>query len=181
MSMLGVSFLNEIVSREEKLSAGSILHRLRDLVKTTLSQTGKEGEAKDGMDIALIIFDKKKRKCQFSGAYNPLYLIRNSELTEVKADRMPIGIYQADEKEFSNNEVQLQKGDCLYVFSDGFSDQIGGDKGKKFLSKTMKELLVKIHGEPMSKQKEILQKSLADWMGSFSQVDDVLVAGLRIS
>ena len=181
MSMLGVSFLNEIVSREEKLTAGTILQRLRDLVKTTLSQTGKEGEAKDGMDIALIIFDRKKRKCQFSGAYNPLYLIRNSELTEVKADRMPIGIYQVKEKEFTNNEVQLQKGDCLYVFSDGFADQIGGDKGKKFLSKTMKDLLIQIHGEPMNRQKEILQKTLADWMGGFSQVDDVLVAGLRIA
>ena len=181
MSMLGVSFLNEIVSRDEKFTASFILQRLRDLVKTTLSQTGKEGEAKDGMDIALIIYDKKKRKCQYAGAYNPLYLIRNSELSEVKADRMPIGIYQADEKEFTNNELHLQKGDCLYIFSDGFSDQIGGDKGKKFLSKTMKDLLVQIHAEPMSKQKDILQKTLSDWMGSFSQVDDVMVAGLRIS
>jgi serine phosphatase RsbU (regulator of sigma subunit) len=181
MSMLGVSFLNEIVSKTEKLSASSVLENLRNLVKTTLSQTGKIGESKDGMDIALLIYDKKKRKCQFSGAYNPLYIIRKSELIEVKADRMPIGIYHSEEKEFTNNELQLQKGDCLYMFSDGYSDQIGGDNGKKFLSKTMKELLIQIHGESMSTQKDILQKNLSDWMGRFQQVDDVLVAGLRIT
>jgi len=181
MSMLGVSFLNEIVSKGNKLTASSILEDLRNLVKTTLEQTGKENEQKDGMDIALLIYDRKKRVCQYSGAYNPLYIIRNSELIEVKADRMPIGIYIVDEKKFSNHELKLQKNDCLYVFSDGFADQIGGEKGKKLLTKTMKNFLVEIHTEPMSKQKEILDKRLREWMGEYEQVDDILMAGLRIT
>ncbi len=181
MSMLGVSFLNEIVSKGNKLTASSILEDLRNLVKTTLEQTGKENEQKDGMDIALLIYNKKTRVCQYSGAYNPLYIIRKSELIEVKADRMPIGIYIVDEKKFSNHELKLQKNDCLYVFSDGFADQIGGEKGKKLLTKTMKNFLVEIHTEPMSRQKEILDKRLKEWMGNYQQVDDILMAGLRIT
>jgi len=154
MSMLGVSFLNEIVNKTSKLKANYILEELRTRVITTLSQS-HEGETKDGMDIALCILNHKTNKLQFSGAFNPLYLIRNNSLSEIKADRMPIGIYHDEEPDFTNNEIQLQKSDCLYIFSDGYVDQFGGYAGKKLLTKTLKEILLNIHSEPMVRQKEI--------------------------
>lgn len=179
MSMLGVSFLNEIVNKSRKFKANLILEQLRTLVKTTLSQS-YEGESKDGMDIALCILNHKTNQLQYSGAFNPLYLIRDNNLSEIKADRMPIGIYQDAETNFTNNHIQLQKLDCLYIFSDGYVDQFGGESGKKLLTKTLKEILLKIHHEPMHKQKEILYERLQQWKGDYKQVDDILLMGIRI-
>jgi serine phosphatase RsbU (regulator of sigma subunit) len=179
MSMLGVSFLNEIVNKTSKLKANYILEELRTRVITTLSQS-HEGETKDGMDIALCILNHKTNKLQFSGAFNPLYLIRNNSLSEIKADRMPIGIYHDEEPDFTNNEIQLQKSDCLYIFSDGYVDQFGGYAGKKLLTKTLKEILLNIHSEPMVRQKEILHERFQQWKGKYQQVDDILMIGIRI-
>jgi serine phosphatase RsbU (regulator of sigma subunit) len=179
MSMLGVSFLNEIVNKTSKLRANHILEELRARVKTTLSQSD-EGETKDGMDIALCILNHKTIKLQFSGAFNPLYLIRNNSLSEIKADRMPIGIYPDAESKFTNNEIQLQESDCLYIFSDGYVDQFGGKTGKKLLTKTLKEILLKIHTEPMATQKDFLHKKFQEWKGKYQQVDDILMIGIRI-
>ena len=179
MSMLGVSFLNEIVNKTSKLKANYILEELRTRVKTTLSQS-YEGETKDGMDIALCILNHKTNKLQFSGAFNPLYLIRDNSLSEIKADRMPIGIYHDAEPNFTNNELQLQKSDCLYISSDGYVDQFGGDSGKKLLTKTLKEILLNIHSEPMVRQKEILLERFQQWKGKYQQLDDILMIGIRI-
>jgi serine phosphatase RsbU (regulator of sigma subunit) len=179
MSMLGVSFLNEIVNQLKELKANLILEQLRKLVKTTLSQS-YDAETKDGMDIALCIINNKTRQLQYSGAFNPLYLIRNNNLTEIKGDRMPIGIYGYTETEFVNNEMQLQKHDCLYIFSDGYSDQFGGTNGKKLLTKNLKEILLNIHTKPMQSQKEILYETFHQWRGNYKQIDDVLIIGLRI-
>jgi serine phosphatase RsbU (regulator of sigma subunit) len=179
MSMLGVSFLNEIVNKTSKLRANHILEELRTHVKTTLSQSN-EGETKDGMDIALCILNHKTNRLQFSGAFNPLYLIRNNDLSEIKADRMPIGIYHDAESNFTNNEIQLQESDCLYIFSDGYVDQFGGKTGKKLLTKTLKEILLKIHSESMARQKELLLKKFQEWKGKYQQVDDILMIGIRI-
>jgi serine phosphatase RsbU (regulator of sigma subunit) len=179
MSMLGVSFLNEIINKTRKLKANLILEELRTLVKTTLSQS-YEGESKDGMDIALCILNHKTNQLQYSGAFNPLYLIRENKLSEIKADRMPIGIYHDAETNFTNNKIQLQNLDCLYIFSDGYVDQFGGESGKKLLTKTLKEILLKIHHKPMDKQKEILYDTLQRWKGDYKQVDDILLMGIRI-
>jgi serine phosphatase RsbU (regulator of sigma subunit) len=179
MSMLGVSFLNEIVNAHKLDSAASILNELRDHVKATLAQSGSAEHARDGMDISLCIIDQKKSILQYAGAYNPLYMIRSEELTEIKADKMPIGWYDLD-TEFTNNIVNLRKGDCFYIFSDGFSDQFGGEFGKKYLSKPFKNFLLKIHGQPMTKQKEMLFEEFENWKGKLHQVDDVLVIGFRI-
>jgi serine phosphatase RsbU (regulator of sigma subunit) len=178
MSMLGVSFLNEIISKHDKLEASDILNHLRDLIMHTLSQ--KESESKDGMDIALCILNNKTKELQYSGAFNPLYLIRKGQLIEYKADRMPIGIYGGMEKDFTNHQVKLKKGDCLYIFSDGFPDQIGGEKGKKYLSKKFKEFLIANHDKPMQEQYEILHNRIVEWMGDYQQVDDILLMGIRI-
>jgi len=179
MSMLGVSFLNEIINETSDFKANLILEKLRTLVKKTLSQS-IDAETKDGMDIALCILNNKTNELQYAGAFNPLYLIRNYNLLEIKGDRMPIGIYQYTETDFTNNEIQLQKDDCLYIFSDGYVDQFGGKSGKKLLTKTLKETLLKIHPEPMAKQKEMLQESLHNWKGYYKQIDDILIIGIRI-
>ncbi len=179
MSMLGVAFLNEIVSRNRRPSAGRILDNLRANVKETLSQA-EEGGTKDGMDIALCIYDPFKMTLQYAGAHNPLYLIRNGEFSEYKADTMPIGIHIVEEKNFKNHNIKVEKGDCIYVFSDGFQDQFGGPAGKKFLSRSMKQLFCDIHKHPMPKQKEIIDETMQRWIKGQEQIDDMIILGLRI-
>lgn len=180
MSMLGVSFLNEIVNRHEITTANIILNDLRADVKKTLGQEGKEGEAKDGMDLALCIVDLEKMKLQYAGAYNPMYLYRNNELIEVKADRMPIGIFVKEKESFTNNELDLQKGDVFYIFSDGYQDQFGGEDGQKFKTKNFKKLLLDIYEKPMAEQREILNTRIDEWRGKWEQVDDIIVLGVRV-
>ncbi|MCF6365792.1 MAG: SpoIIE family protein phosphatase [Bacteroidales bacterium] len=187
MSMLGISFLNEIVNKEEILQANHILNRLRENVKRSLRQTGKENEAKDGMDLALCIIDMDNMQLQFAGAYNPLYILRDDEIIRIKPDRMPIGIYLREKESFTNNVVDIQKGDLLYIFSDGFVDQFGGEKDKKIRSNVFKEILLKNNKKSMDAQKEELVKYLDYWMSfkdksgrNYKQVDDILVVGIEI-
>lgn len=180
MSMLGIAFLNEIVNKEGICQPNAILDRLREQVIKQLHQTGKEGESKDGMDLSLYVIDHKNMKLRFSGAYNPLYIIRNGELEPLKADRMPIGYHIRKDTPFNMVEYDLQKGDCLYNSSDGYPDQFGGVDGRKFMSKNFKELLLSIHQKPMAEQREILNKTFDDWRGTIEQIDDVIVIGVRI-
>ena len=180
MSMLGVAFLNEIVNRAEKLVASNILNGLRDQVKKSLRQTGKKDEAKDGMDIALCVFDIAKKQLQFAGAYNPLYILRKGELIQLKADRMPIGIYYKEKESFTNHIMDLESDDVIYLFSDGYNDQFGGSDGKKFMIKQFQNLLIEIYQKPLDEQKEILNSTLEKWMGKHEQVDDILVIGFKI-
>ncbi len=180
MSMLGISFMNEIVNKSDTTQANEILNQLRGDVIQSLGQTGLEGEAQDGMDLALCVIDTHLMKVQYSGAYNPLYIIRNGEFIEYKADKMPIGIHKEKSDSFSNHDIDIQVGDALYMFSDGYVDQFGGVKQKKFMTKNFKELLMRITKKPMKEQGEILDKTLAEWMGNVEQIDDILVMGLRI-
>ena len=184
MSMLGMSYLNEIVHRREITQANQVLNELRKQIRNSLRQHGQPEESKDGIDMALCVIDEKNKVLQYSGANNPLYLIRDKngtpELTEFKADRMPLGYNQGKFKTFTNNDIQLEFGDMFYLFSDGFVDQKGGKGDKKFLSKNFKELLLEIHEEPMHDQKQILDKTITDWMGDTSQIDDILVIGVRV-
>ena len=169
MSMLGVSFLNEIISNEKIVSASEILERLRTYVKSTLDQKGKKDEARDGMDIAVCLIDWDTNKLQYAGAYNPLLRFRNGELLEVKADKMPIGIHLKEDLPFTNNELELEKGDTFYIYSDGYVSQFGGEIGRKFMSKAFKTLLEEIHHKPMKEQGEILDKVIVEWQGSYDQ------------
>lgn len=181
MSMLGVSLLNEIVQPGSFENAADILNKLRQEVKTSLRQTGKKGEAKDGMDCALCIIDKDKGIMHYAGANNPLYLARNGEIEYYKADRMPIGIYVRGEDPFTNNIFEINEGDAVYIASDGYTDQFGGEKGKKFLTKNFKILLSEIYKKPMKYQREILDKRMKDWMDyKYEQIDDMLVVGFRL-
>ena len=180
MSILGITSLNEIVSNIDNIKANRILNQLREKIMKALHQTGQGGESKDGMDISFCIFNRKTKELQYSGANNPLYYIRRDILHEIKPDKMPIGVSGIEEKSFRNNVVKMKKGDVIYIFTDGFPDQFGGPKEKKFKYKPFKNLLLEIHNINMKEQKEILLSSFHDWKKSFEQVDDVLVIGVRI-
>ncbi|MCD4792137.1 MAG: SpoIIE family protein phosphatase [Bacteroidales bacterium] len=191
MSMLGSSFLNEIVTSRTLDNAAFVLNRLRNKVKKSLHQKGEEGEQKDGMDISILIIDWETLELQFAGAYNSLYIIRknegvetandeeNYEIIRLKADRQPIGIY-IHEKDFTNHTFQLKKGDTLYAMSDGFVDQFGGDTGGKFKSIRFKKLLLSFQDKTMEEQNHILGRTFNKWKRDIDQVDDVLVIGMRI-
>ncbi|MFC2089202.1 tetratricopeptide repeat protein [Bacteroidota bacterium] len=179
MSLLGVSYLNEIVNRMDDLKANKILNELRQHIMGSLHQKGAEGEAKDGMDMSICVYDKKRMELQFSGAYNPLYLIRNKELQELKADRMPIAIHHHSDQSFTNQKVTIKKNDVIYLFSDGFPDQFGGAEGKKYKYKQLKSRLLELHQEPMEKQKILLHKHFEEWKGDHPQIDDVIIIGIR--
>jgi serine phosphatase RsbU (regulator of sigma subunit) len=184
MSMLGISFLTEIVQRREITQANQVLNELRKQIKHSLRQHGGRDEAKDGIDMALCVLDLKNSLMQYAGANNSLYLIRDidgkADLKELKADRMPLGYYQGKDSIFTNHDIKLEPGDTFYVFSDGFVDQKGGKDSKRFMSKKFKSLLLEIQDLPMPAQKEKLDNTLTDWMGKNMQTDDVLVIGVRV-
>lgn len=182
MSMLGISFLNEIVnlSNEDELKADIILNDMRSLVISSLRQTGNVGESRDGMDMTLCIIDYDKMEVNYAGAYNPLYIVRNCELIEYKPDKMPIGIHIKKSENFTSQNIPLKKGDILYTFSDGYVDQFGGPDDSKFRKKNFKELLLEICSENMQKQKEILDRTIVEWMDGYEQIDDILVSGIKI-
>lgn len=177
MSLLGLTFLNEIVNKDEILKASEILDRLRSYIINAMSH--KDAQAKDGMDLSLIVLDKQLNQMEYAGAYNPLIMIRDGEMIEYKADKMPVGKHIGEEGPFTNHRIQLQKGDIIYLFSDGFPDQFGGAKGGKYKSRPFRRLLHSISSEPMEKQEQLLEKELKEWMRDIEQVDDILVMGIR--
>ena len=203
MSMLGISFLNEIVRKKEVHKASQILNILRLEVINALQQKGTSGEQKDGMDISLLVINTETNEAQWAGANNPLYIIKKfddlkmnqfesdksssnlqisqlaNQFIELKGDKMPIAIYP-EMKEFTNHEFVLQKGDCVYLFTDGYADQFGGPKGRKFMYKQFKELLLQNSIKPMNDQKELLEKTFVNWKSGYEQIDDVTVLGICI-
>ena len=180
MSMLGYAFLNEINSNLPNLVANEILEKLRIKVKNALGTSQDIDSPKDGMDMALIIFDKKNSKLQYSGAYNPLIIIRDSELLEFKGTRSPIGIH-IKETAFELYEIDIKKDDRIYLFSDGYVDQFGGERKQKYKLKNLKIFLQKISQHSMIKQKELLEDNLNEWMKHFpKQIDDILIIGLKV-
>lgn len=180
MSMLGISTLQQIVTNDNPdIKASEILNQLRDTVKKALRQTGKTGEAQDGMDMALCIYEKEAHKLQFAGANNPLIIIRNNEIVKYKADKMPIGIYKHDQTDFTNHCIELQPNDAVYIFTDGFEDQFGGPQGRKFLAKHFYELLSTISKLPASEQQYTLENTIESWRGDNEQIDDILVLGFK--
>jgi len=213
MSMLGSSFLREIVQKEYITHTGVILRKLRKEIIKSLKQKGESGEQKDGMDMAIISIDHATNIVQFSGANNPLYIVKSEKLKvesemldaiklfdnsklniqnskllyEVKSDKMPIAIYDKMDN-FKTHEIQLEKGDQLYMFSDGFADQFGGPKGKKFKYKPFKQLIMDNCKLSMVEQKTVLEKTLDEWQNysdndkktHYEQIDDITVLGIKI-
>ncbi|HEX2976485.1 MAG TPA: SpoIIE family protein phosphatase, partial [Bacteroidales bacterium] len=139
------------------------------------------GSIKDGMDMALCVLDVKARKAEFAGANNPMILVRNKSVVKIRGDRFPIGAFEGDKPQrFKNNEIDLEEGDCIYLFSDGYADQFGGPENKKFMSRRFEEVLLGINELPLDQQKKILVERLKEWMGNNEQVDDILVIGIKI-
>ncbi len=179
MSMLGNSFLNEIVVENKIFKANEILNRLRSKVIAALEQKGQT-EQKDGMDISLCVWNKMDNTLEFAGANNPLWLLRGREILEYKADKMPIGTYLEIEKPFVSITIQLQQGDILYLSTDGYADQFGGPKGKKFKYNALLEMLMKNSILEMGIQKTKLEEAFAAWKNKHDQVDDVAVIGVKV-
>lgn len=198
MSMLGITLLNELLVEGSISSPGEILSQLRDKVKSMLVQVGTIRDQKDGMDMSIAVIDKKKRELQFAGAYHPLYLIRerdqltgsepgsdsslegkDAKLFELKGDKQPIGIHWV-ESEFTNHKLPLKENDTVYVFSDGYVDQYGGEQRKKFKTQKFRELLLSVRAHTMEKQKQDLEETFELWRGKYEQIDDVCVIGVRV-
>lgn len=181
MSMIGHDLLNQIVGDESITTPSSALAAMDRKISNTLNKQGSDKSYHDGMDIALCAFNLKKNELQFSGALRPLLLIRNKEMQDFRPDKHSIGGASSGYvKNFTDKTLEFRKGDCFYLFSDGFADQFGGAKGKKFMNRKLKELLFSIHEKTMIQQKQILEKAFEEWRGSHAQVDDVCVIGIRV-
>ncbi|MCD6557009.1 MAG: SpoIIE family protein phosphatase, partial [Bacteroidales bacterium] len=179
ITMLGISFLDDIVSRNLVNFTGEGLNILRERIKETFhSYGGNSIENKNGLDMALCAVNTKTNVLQYSGAFNSLILFRNGELNEYKATRNPIGYYPI-EKDFETTEIQLQKDDVIYLFTDGYADQIGGEKNRKFSKRQFRTMLEEIYQYPMSKQNIFMEKIMQKWMGENQQVDDITVMGIK--
>lgn len=185
MTMLGMSFLNDIIEGRRIQDPAEALNLMRDKIIAALKQTGNLGENKDGMDITLCRIDKAKKELNFCSANNDLYIIKNKvagsdkELIKYKANRQPVGFYHLN-KPFTPQTIALEDGDCIYTFSDGYADQFGGPKGKKFRYKQLEERLLQNSHLNFDTQKNSLNSEIDRWRGSLEQVDDILVIGVKI-
>jgi serine phosphatase RsbU (regulator of sigma subunit)/Tfp pilus assembly protein PilF len=179
MSMLGNSFLNEIVVENKIFKADEILNKLRSKVINALEQKGGT-QQKDGMDISLCVWNKLDNTLEFAGANNPLWFYRHNELIEYKADKMPIGTYLETELPFSSTIITLQKGDIIFLSTDGYADQFGGPKGKKYKYKPLIDSLIKNSSLSMEEQKNALELAFNNWKHHLEQVDDVSLIGIRV-
>ena len=178
MSMIGNTLLNEIVNDKGITTPGKILEYLREGVIKSLKQTGSAGENQDGMDIALCSLEG--RKLEYAGANNPLWIMGKEGIKEVKADKQPIGIYYGETKPYTNHSLELEEGDCIYIFTDGYADQVGGGNQKKFKYKQLQQLIAANYKKKMTEQRDIFLSALNQWQGNLEQVDDVLLIGIRI-
>ena len=197
MSLLGINFLNEIVIEKKIMQPDLVLNELRKEIIQSLNQQGSE-ETKDGMDCALCCIDTAALEIQIAAANNPVWIITPPEtglktdetgalklsagfkFTEIRPDKMPVGKSPKDDTTFALKNYKLKRGDCVFMFSDGFADQFGGPKGKKLKYKLLKETIFKNCHLPMQEQKQALQQCFASWKVNHEQVDDVLVVGIKI-
>ncbi|MES2592694.1 MAG: tetratricopeptide repeat protein [Bacteroidota bacterium] len=187
MSMLNISCLNEAVKGQQLTAPNEILNYTRSKIIEHLSNDGSEEGGKDGMDCSLISLKFPSAQeldegaiLTYSAANNPVWIVRKNEIIELRGDKMPVGKHDRDTISFSQHTIQLQKDDVIYTITDGFPDQFGGPKGKKYMSKQLKELLVSLSDLPMDRQKERLSQEFNRWKGNLEQVDDVCVIGIKV-
>lgn len=178
MSLLNITSLEKAIETHKEPS--DILNATRKIIIERLKNDGSSEGGKDGMDCSIIIFNKEKTKLTYAAANNPVWIIRDKTIIELPADKMPLGKHDKQDVSFSQNEISLQKGDIVYTLTDGLPDQFGGPRGKKFMYKQLKELLINISNESMEKQKEMIELSLNNWKGLLEQVDDITLVGIRI-
>ncbi|PLX05846.1 MAG: serine/threonine protein phosphatase, partial [Marinilabiliales bacterium] len=180
MSIIGFDLLRNITEKGIEDPA-EILNRLNDGVSEIFSRNNEEQTVKDGMDIALCVIDRTDQTIQFAGAFNPLYLVRENKIIEVKANRFSVGMVDKEEDHvFENHEVKIRDNDMFYIFTDGYPDQFGGPLGKKFKYRRFRHLLLTINNLPVDQQKAFLEENIENWRGELEQVDDILVLGIRL-
>jgi len=179
MSMLGITSLNETVIRERIVEPHLILNRIREKIIEALGQKGICAEVRDGMDGSIISYDPKSKTLAYSGAFNPMYLIRDNQVIEFKGDRMPLS-YDDNISDFSCQKIKTRPNDLVYLFTDGYIDQFGGQEEKKFLRNQFKQVLLRIHKNSMVVQKEMLLDTYNRWKGNGDQIDDITVVGFRL-
>ncbi|MES2837494.1 MAG: SpoIIE family protein phosphatase [Bacteroidota bacterium] len=180
MSILNISSLSEAVNAQQLVLPNQILDYTRKRIMEHMANDGSEEGGKDGMDAVICNFDFIKNKLQFAAANNPLWLIRDNILTEYKPDKMPVGKAMGEIKPFTLHELELQKGDLIITLTDGYADQFGGEKNKKFMYKSLKDLLLKINNNSLEDIKNQLKTTFEIWKGNAEQVDDVLIIGIRL-
>ena len=180
MCMLNISCLNEAVNERKYSGPAAILNHARQRIISSLAEDGSEEGGKDGMDCSVVVFDLKNKKLTFSAAYNPVWIVREGELIELKPDRMPVGKHAKDNIPFTEQTVELKSGDVVYTLTDGYCDQFGGPRAKKFTYRKLKEILLKISSDSAKDQNVFLTKTFENWKGTLEQVDDVLIIGVKI-
>ncbi len=178
MSMVGSAALTNIVIEKGIVKADEILSQLNIDIRKALNQ--EQGINRDGMDMVLCVIDKEEKKVHFSGAMNPLYLIQKNELIEIKANKVPIGGAQTTEKTFTSHTISIETQTTLYLTTDGYSDQFGGEQGKKYKSSNFKKLLLSMQDKTMQEQSQLLNSSFENWKGDLEQLDDVCIIGVKI-
>jgi serine phosphatase RsbU (regulator of sigma subunit) len=181
MSIVGANALNQAVAASKLDTPGLILDELHRLSSEALNKTSDEKSVRDGMDLAMCALSKDYKTLEYAGANNPLYILRNDEIIQIKADKFPIGGFEVGQHNYATHKFDLQDGDMIYIFSDGYADQFGGSKGKKFMYRQFREVLMDIRNLPMNKQKQELERIMEEWKGTYEQVDDVLVIGVKIN
>jgi serine phosphatase RsbU (regulator of sigma subunit)/TPR repeat protein len=179
MSILGLTFLNELVHNVVALNASEVLTKLREHVIKTLNQTNNDSGTRDGMEMALLRLDLDSSSLQFSGARRPLYLVREDQIIELAGDKVPLGIYDVGDDTFTDIEMEFKKDDIVYLFSDGYVDQLGGPDRKTFKTKKFKDMLLSNRHLTMNEQKELLETTFEKWRSGIEQIDDILVLGIK--
>jgi serine phosphatase RsbU (regulator of sigma subunit) len=181
MSIVGYNLLKDILKNTDSMQPSIIMDKMNDGVANTLHTNTTSGkQTKDGMDMTLCALNYDTLELQFSGAFNPLYIIRGNELIQYKADKFPVGMFIGEKQNFTNHSIQLQKGDSIYIFSDGYADQFGGPKGKKFMAGNFRQLLSDVSKLPIERQKTMLNQTIEEWRGNLEQVDDILIIGVKV-
>ena len=181
MSMLGNQFLHQLITEPQITSTKEVLRLLDQKLTEALHVEESDGNiSKAGIDLALCALNLDSNQLQYSGAYRSAIIIKKGELVELNPEKFSVGVKQKTEKIFSEEIIQLDKDDVIYLFSDGYSDQFGGEKNKKFLMKRFKELLLEVNNLPMSEQRKVLWQRMEEWKGGNRQVDDILVMGIRV-
>lgn len=180
MSLLNISLLNEIVNVRGYEAPAEILNVQRESLIRALNQEGADHVSRDGMDCSLCSFNFRNMTLTFAGANNPVWIVRNGVLTEYKTDKQPVGLHEGDVKPFTAQRIELKKGDVVFTLTDGFADQFGGAKGKKFKYSRLKELLIANSGRTVEEQKTELEKTFTEWKGEYQQIDDVLLIGILV-
>ncbi|MEQ8908564.1 MAG: PAS domain S-box protein [Vicingaceae bacterium] len=180
MSIIGYTQLNEIVSDQKITDPGVILKELDKRVKIALNQNAAHDKnSKDGMELGIVSVNYEQQKIEYAGAMRPLYYTKDGELQVIKGDKFSIGGISRRRKQFTTHRIKIEKGDCFYLFSDGYPDQFGGPRGKKFMTRNVGEMIKNICHLSMAEQGRIVKNAINDWMKNEEQIDDILIAGLK--